>query len=36
MSVYDTNVDGNINLGDNINSYELEMALEYCDANNDD
>ena len=31
---YDTNADGSINLGDNIENDHLEILVEYCDTDN--
>jgi hypothetical protein len=35
MNYYDTNNDGQVNLGDNIESDHLNVLLEYCDYNGD-
>jgi Ca2+-binding EF-hand superfamily protein len=35
MAEADTNQDGHINLGDNIDGAHLEAALEHCDNNDD-
>jgi Ca2+-binding EF-hand superfamily protein len=34
MSYMDTNGDGSINLGDDIESDHLDMLVEYCDMDN--
>jgi len=35
MATADTNEDGQINYGDNIDNEHLDILIEYCDANND-
>jgi len=35
MASYDTNEDGNVNLGDNISDDHLDILVEYCDLNGD-
>jgi hypothetical protein len=34
MAYYDTNNDGSINLGDNIETDHLNILIEYCDTDN--
>jgi Ca2+-binding EF-hand superfamily protein len=35
MNMYDTNMDGNVNLGDNIDNDHYELLMENCDTNED-